>query len=73
MRRDGTDITCPACGAMMIGGPKGGLSRNYYCTNRTKCRQGFNVTRWHGLLFGRHAIGEIDDERYAMYAKGGWP
>ena len=73
VKRDGTEINCPACGAMMIGGPKGGLSRNYYCTDRVKCRQGINVARWHQLTLWSDSIGEIDDKRYAMYARGGRP
>jgi len=59
-------IIC-SCGATLIPGPRGGMAQNYYCTNRASCRQGFNVTIWRGKFIDSVRIGEVDDERYAMY------
>jgi hypothetical protein len=62
-------VHCPDCNAAMIGGPRGGLAQNFYCSNRQSCRQGFNLTIWQGqMVMPIHRIGEVDDELYAMYA-----
>ena len=62
---------CPRCGAEMIAGPRGGAAQNFYCTDRDDCRQGFNLTiLWNGDQVFRQDIGEIDDQRYAMYNTG---
>lgn len=58
---------CLRCGAEMIAGPRGGAAQNWYCTDRINCRQGFNLTIRGGDLLFRQNIGEVDDERYAMY------
>jgi hypothetical protein len=56
----------------MIPGPRGGLAQNFYCTDRVRCRQGFNLTIINGNDLGfRQDIGEVDDERFAMYSPGG--
>lgn len=60
-------MQCPACGAEMIDGPRGGAAQNFYCTDRERCRQGFNLTIYQSRVLWRQNIGEIDDERFAMY------
>jgi len=60
---------CPACGAPMIPGPSGGISRNYYCTDRQLCRLGFNMTKRGDTLLFAQPIGEVDDDRYNRYRK----
>jgi hypothetical protein len=59
---------CPSCAAEMIAGPRGGMAQNWYCSDRERCRLGFNMTIWHGDLVSCEPIGEVDDERFAMYA-----
>jgi hypothetical protein len=68
---DTVEPVCMHCGAEMIPGPRGGAAQNFYCTDRVGCRQGFNLTIWNGDLVMRQDIGEVDDERYAMYSQGG--
>lgn len=59
---------CPNCGWWMVAGPRGGAAQNFYCANRMNCRQGFNLTIFNGQIVARQDIGEVDDERFAMYA-----
>lgn len=65
---DTVEPICPRCTAEMIPGPRGGAAQNWYCTDRTDCRQGFNLTIWNGDLVMKQDIGEVDDERYEMYS-----
>jgi hypothetical protein len=60
---------CADCGKRLIQGPRGGAAQNFYCIGRETCRQGFNLT-FHGnqLVFSER-IGEVDDERFAMYSQ----
>lgn len=60
---------CPDCGSLLLPGPKGGVAQNFYCTDREACREGFNVTIWQGQLLAWERIGEVDDQRFALYAK----
>jgi hypothetical protein len=66
---DAVEPICFHCGAELMPGPRGGASQNFYCTERTICRRGFNLTIWNGDLLFRQDIGEIDDQRFAMYTK----
>ena len=59
---------CAACGRELLPGPRGGAAQNFYCTNRTDCRQGYNLTFVGEQLAFAERIGEVDDARYAMYA-----
>jgi hypothetical protein len=61
-------IRCSHCGAEMIAGPRGGAAQNFYCTNREGCRQGENLLILDGKVWWAEFIGEVDDERFAMYA-----
>jgi hypothetical protein len=63
---------CPCCGSKLIDGPRGGAAQNLYCSERTRCRQGFNVTSHDGVVIWSQDIGEVDDERYALYLGGGY-
>lgn len=59
-------IVC-TCGRPMIRGPRGGGSQNFYCTDREKCRQGYNLTIITGEIVFCQPIGEIDDVLYRKY------
>ena len=59
---------CPDCGRELLPGPKGGAAQNFYCINRHDCRTGYNLTFVDGRLMIAERIGEVDDERFAMYA-----
>ena len=59
---------CPDCGGKLIAGPRGGEAQNFYCSNRITCRQGFNLTFVDGKLVIADRIGDIDNERFAMYS-----
>ena len=59
---------CGDCGRELMPGPRGGAAQNFYCINRDDCRQGFNLTFMHGKLVIAERIGEVDDERFTMYA-----
>ena len=60
-------IRCPRCKAPLMAGPQGGASQNFYCTDRERCRQGFNMLVFDGMIFLQEDIGEVDDERFRMY------
>ncbi len=60
---------CCDCGSTLLPGPCGGASQNFYCINRTDCRQGFNLCVIAGKMVFAERIGEVDDERFAMYQK----
>jgi hypothetical protein len=60
---------CCDCGGELLPGPRGGLAQNFYCANRSDCRHGFNLTFVDGQLLIADRIGEVDDERFAMYAR----
>jgi len=62
-------VDCQHCGANMIPGPRGDAAQNFYCTNRTDCRQGENLTIWRGSVVMAEQIGEVADEAYEMYAE----
>lgn len=55
------------CGADMIPGPRGGAAQNFYCTDRVRCRLGWNLTIYYGEIVMGHPI-EVDEEAYRMYA-----
>jgi hypothetical protein len=59
---------CPDCAADLLPGPRGGAAQNFYCSNRDGCRAGFNLTFKFGRLLMAERIGEVDDERFAIYA-----
>ena len=59
---------CCDCGLALVAGPRGGAAQNFYCTERSECRQGFNLTFFDNRLVFAGRIGEVDDERFAMYA-----
>lgn len=59
---------CEACGENLLPGPRGGAARNFYCTDRSDCRLGYNLTFVGKHLVYAERLGEVDDERYAMYA-----
>jgi hypothetical protein len=61
-------IRCPRCRALLMPGPRGGSAQNFYCYNRASCRQGFNLVVRDGVIVWRQDIGEVDDERFRMYA-----
>jgi hypothetical protein len=61
-------VNCFDCGAQLIPGPRGGAAQNYYCSNRYSCRQGFNLTIFNGDVLRTERIGEVDDDRYDLYA-----
>jgi len=60
---------CPDCGAGLLPGPRGGAAQNFYCSERTTCREGFNLTFHSGKLAFAQRIGEVDDERFKLYAR----
>lgn len=62
---------CSDCGRALIGGPRGGAAQNFYCTGREECRAGFNLTFFDGQLVFAQRIGEVDDERFKLYAGDG--
>lgn len=53
----------------MIEGPRGGAAQNFYCTDRDRCRAGFNLTFFASTLLLHQDIGEVADDTYAMYAE----
>jgi hypothetical protein len=61
--------SCCDCGHMLIEGPCGGAAQNFYCTNRSECRAGFNLTFLGDRLVFSQRIGEVSDERWQMYSK----
>lgn len=66
-------LLCPDCGSILIDGPQGGAAQNFYCVERRKCRQGFNLTfMGDGELAFADRIGEVDDERFAHWAPADW-
>jgi len=60
---------CAACGEKLVAGPRGGAAQNFYCRDRDKCRLGFNLTFAGPYLVYAQRLGEVDDERFAMYSK----
>lgn len=60
---------CPECGNDLVFGPRGGAAMNFYCSERDDCRLGYSLTFVDGLLVFAERIGEVDDARFAMYAK----
>ena len=63
------NLWCPDCGGRLIAGPRGGAAQNFYCSNRISCRQGFSLTFVDGKLAFAERIGDVDNERFAMYAE----
>lgn len=61
---------CPDCGTGLLPGPRGGAAQNFYCMERERCREGYNLTFHSGKLVFAQRIGEIDDARFRLYAGG---
>lgn len=62
---------CPACARPLVAGPRGGAAQNFYCSDRDLCRLGYNLTFYGGKLLFAQRLGEIEDERFALYAGDG--
>jgi hypothetical protein len=61
--------TCPHCLSKLMPGPRGGAAQNFYCTNRVRCRDGYNLTFHDNRLIWAQAIGSVSDETYLMYER----
>lgn len=62
---------CADCGFALVAGPRGGSAQNFFCSERSECRQGFNLTFFDGALVFYDRIGEVDDERFKLYSDDG--